>query len=216
MDARTNSVPPADEHVLHNLGGIAGRERAARGQGGLSSYRGRGLHRRLGYDGQPGPGLGGRMSTFPITWVGLLAGSLLLAAIVGCRPAAEGVCVEGSDTMVNLAQGWAENYHKTHPEAMIQISGGGTGVGIASLIDGNCEIASASRKMKDKEIERVRAKTPPGTQRIHRRLRRPGRLRPQGQPPGLDLHRRTGRDLRRRGKDHPLVAIGRRSQAVGQ
>ena len=78
--------------------------------------------------------------------------------VVGCRPGAEGVCVEGSDTMVNLAQGWAENYHATYPEAMIQISGGGSGVGIASLIDGNCEIASASRKMKDKEIEQVREK----------------------------------------------------------
>ena len=90
--------------------------------------------------------------------MGLLAGSLLLGALAGCRPAAEGVCIEGSDTMVNLAQGWAENYHATYPEAMIQISGGGSGVGIASLIDGNCEIASASRKMKDKEIERVKRK----------------------------------------------------------
>ncbi len=94
----------------------------------------------------------------PLNWVRLLAGSLLLGAIVGCRPAAEGVCVEGSDTMVNLAQGWAENYHATYPEATIQISGGGSGVGIASLIDGNCEIASASRKMKESEIERVRSK----------------------------------------------------------
>ena len=90
--------------------------------------------------------------------MGWSAGSLLLCVMVGCSPAAEGVCVEGSDTMVNLAQGWAENYHATHPEAIVQISGGGTGVGIASLIDGNCEIASASRKMKDKEVERVRTK----------------------------------------------------------
>jgi phosphate transport system substrate-binding protein len=60
--------------------------------------------------------------------------------------------------MVNLVQGWAENYHATHPEAMIQVSGGGSGVGIASLIDGNCDIASASRKMKDSEIARVRAR----------------------------------------------------------
>jgi phosphate transport system substrate-binding protein len=96
------------------------------------------------------------MNTFSTTWVVLLAGSVLLGVKGGCRPTAEGVCIEGSDTMVNLAQGWAEDYHKTHPEAMIQVSGGGTGVGIASLIDGNCEIASASRKMKDKEIERVR------------------------------------------------------------
>jgi phosphate transport system substrate-binding protein len=60
--------------------------------------------------------------------------------------------------MVNLAQGWAEHYHATYPEAMVQVSGGGSGVGIASLIDGNCEIASASRKMKPPEIEGVRAK----------------------------------------------------------
>ncbi|MEI8373260.1 MAG: phosphate ABC transporter substrate-binding protein [Planctomycetota bacterium] len=98
------------------------------------------------------------MNMLPRNWFGWLAGSLLLGAMVGCRPAAEGVCVEGSDTMVNLAQGWAENYHATHPEAMIQVSGGGTGVGIASLVDGNCEIASASRKMKEKENERVREK----------------------------------------------------------
>jgi phosphate transport system substrate-binding protein len=98
------------------------------------------------------------MSMSPKFWVGWLAGSLLLGVSSGCNPTGEGVCIEGSDTMVNLAQGWAENYHATHPEAMIQISGGGSGVGIASLIDGNCEIASASRKMKDKEIERVREK----------------------------------------------------------
>jgi len=98
------------------------------------------------------------MKMRPRSWVALLAGGLLLGTCVGCRPAAEGVCIEGSDTMVNLAQGWAENYHATYPEAMIQISGGGSGVGIASLIDGNCEIASASRKMKDKEKERVREK----------------------------------------------------------
>lgn len=102
------------------------------------------------------------MNVLPRYWVGLLAGSLLLAAVGGCRPGAmyswlaEGVCVEGSDTMLNLSQAWAENYHATYPEAMIQISGGGSGVGIASLIDGNCEIASASRKIKEKEIERVR------------------------------------------------------------
>ncbi len=95
-------------------------------------------------------------SAIPTTWVVLLAATLLAATTAGCRPAAKGVCVEGSDTMLNLAQAWAENYHATYPEAMIQISGGGSGVGIASLIDGNCEIASASRKMKDTEIERVR------------------------------------------------------------
>jgi phosphate transport system substrate-binding protein len=97
-------------------------------------------------------------------WAGVLLGALLSATLVGCRPAADGVCIEGSDTMVNLAQGWAENYHAEFPAAMIQVSGGGSGVGIASLIDGNCEIASASREMKDKERERVLAKR--GRERI--------------------------------------------------
>ena len=149
------------------------------------------------------------MRVLPTTWVLMLAGSLLLGALAGCRPAAKGVCVEGSDTMLNLAQAWAENYHATDPEAMIQISGGGSGVGIASLIDGNCEIASASRKMKDTEIERVREATPPEAKRVRRRLRCPGDLRPQGQPAGLDFYRGIGRDLRRRGQDHPLVTVGR-------
>ena len=58
--------------------------------------------------------------------------------------------------MVNLAEGWAEKYHATYPESVIQVSGGGSGVGIASLIDGNCDIASASRTMKDTEVQRVR------------------------------------------------------------
>ena len=63
---------------------------------------------------------------------------------------------------------------------MIQVSGGGSGVGIASLIDGNCDMASASRKMKDSEIARVQAQRGMSREEIHRRLRRLGRLRPQG------------------------------------
>jgi phosphate transport system substrate-binding protein len=98
------------------------------------------------------------MSPLRNTRCGWLVGSLFLAALAGCHPSSEGVCIEGSDTMVNLAQGWAENYHATHPDAMIQVSGGGSGVGIASLIDGNCEIASASRKMTNSELARVRAR----------------------------------------------------------
>ena len=61
--------------------------------------------------------------------------------------------VEGSDTMVNLAQAWAETYHGKRPDVSIQVLGGGSGVGIASLINGTCDMADASRKMKDKEIQ---------------------------------------------------------------
>jgi phosphate transport system substrate-binding protein len=63
--------------------------------------------------------------------------------------------VEGSDTMVNVAQAWAENYNKSHPSVSVQVIGGGSGVGIASLISGNCDMANSSRKMKDDEIARA-------------------------------------------------------------
>lgn len=66
--------------------------------------------------------------------------------------------VEGSDTMVNLAQAWAEEYRKKHTDVNVQVLGGGSGVGIASLIDGNCDLANASREIESKEISRVKAK----------------------------------------------------------
>jgi phosphate transport system substrate-binding protein len=64
----------------------------------------------------------------------------------------------GSDTMVNVAQAWAEKYNAQHPEATVQVTGGGSGVGITRLIDGTCDLANASREMDQKEIERVQAK----------------------------------------------------------
>ncbi len=64
--------------------------------------------------------------------------------------------VEGSDTMVNIAQAWAEQYHKRHHDTSVQVLGGGSGVGIASLIEGNCDMANTSRKMKAKEIDKAR------------------------------------------------------------
>lgn len=61
--------------------------------------------------------------------------------------------VEGSDTMVNIAQAWAEQYKKKHPDVSVQVLGGGSGVGIASLINGTCDLANTSRKMKKPEID---------------------------------------------------------------
>jgi phosphate transport system substrate-binding protein len=66
--------------------------------------------------------------------------------------------VEGSDTMVNIAQAWAETYHQKHPEVTVQVLGGGSGVGIASLIDGNCDLANSSRKTKPDEVKKLEAK----------------------------------------------------------
>ncbi len=60
--------------------------------------------------------------------------------------------------MVNVAQAWAEKYHELHPAISVQVLGGGSGVGIASLIDGNCDLANTSRKMKEDEITRAEEK----------------------------------------------------------
>jgi phosphate transport system substrate-binding protein len=59
----------------------------------------------------------------------------------------------GSDTIVNLALAWAEAYQKVNSDVRISVSGGGSGTGIAALINGTTDIANASRKIKDEERE---------------------------------------------------------------
>jgi phosphate transport system substrate-binding protein len=96
-----------------------------------------------------------------------VAGALLIAA--GCRgddtatgsatsPASTTVIrITGSDTMVNLIQAWAENYRKVKPEVSVQVAGGGSGVGIAGLINGILDIAASSRHIEPDEVTRVTA-----------------------------------------------------------
>lgn len=59
----------------------------------------------------------------------------------------------GSDTMVNLALAWAERYHLDVPEINLAVTGGGSGTGIASLINKTTDIANASRRIKAEEID---------------------------------------------------------------
>jgi len=61
--------------------------------------------------------------------------------------------------MVNLCQAWAEEYKKVAPEVDVEVSGGGSGVGIAALIKGTIDIASASRNMKPEEIQQAKKNT---------------------------------------------------------
>ena len=58
---------------------------------------------------------------------------------------------KGSDTIVNLALAWAEEYQIINPTVQLSVTGGGSGTGIAALINGTVDIANASRKMKDEE-----------------------------------------------------------------
>jgi phosphate transport system substrate-binding protein len=75
---------------------------------------------------------------------------LLLA---GCSRSHKAIQIKGSDTMVNLAQAWVEEYMGEKPELAIAVTGGGSGTGIAAIISGTTDIALASREMKKKEIK---------------------------------------------------------------
>ncbi len=65
---------------------------------------------------------------------------------------------KGSDTLVNVAQAWAEAYRDVDPNVAIAVSGGGSGTGIAAMINGTVDIANASREMKDSEIANAKKK----------------------------------------------------------
>ena len=58
---------------------------------------------------------------------------------------------QGSDTMVNLAQAWAEAYAEVDPAVSVEVSGGGSGTGVAALINGTVDIANSSRKLEESE-----------------------------------------------------------------
>lgn len=65
---------------------------------------------------------------------------------------------KGSDTIVNLALAWAERYQSEHADVRISVTGGGSGTGITSLIDGTVDIANASRAIKAEEVKQAKAK----------------------------------------------------------
>jgi phosphate transport system substrate-binding protein len=97
-----------------------------------------------------------------------IIGFFVIAAVVvvlfSCRPGRPGgepetgglageIQVKGSDTLLLLAQRWAEEFMAKNPEAVVQVTGGGSGVGIAALIDGTTDVANSSREIKDEEVE---------------------------------------------------------------
>lgn len=64
---------------------------------------------------------------------------------------------KGSDTIVNLALAWAEAYQTVKPNVRISVTGGGSGTGLTALISGTVDIANASRKIKEEEIQAAEA-----------------------------------------------------------
>ena len=101
-------------------------------------------------------------------WIVLAMAAILAFALIGCgaqdaadepSTGSEGetlsgsLTIEGSDTIVNLSQALAEDYMAANPEVMITVKGGGSGAGIAALLNGTVDFANASRNVKDEEKE---------------------------------------------------------------
>jgi len=86
--------------------------------------------------------------------------AIMLIALAGMAflPAPKKITIKGSDTMVILAQKWAEVYMKSHPEVMIQVTGGGSGTGISALINGATDICNSSRPLKISEMEKLKVR----------------------------------------------------------
>ncbi len=80
------------------------------------------------------------------------------AAFIGMIFQSGNITVKGSDTMVILGQRWAEVYMSKHPGITIQVTGGGSGTGIAALINGTTDIANSSRPMKKSEVDKLKAR----------------------------------------------------------
>jgi phosphate transport system substrate-binding protein len=85
----------------------------------------------------------------------VLLSAALVATLIACGGGEQRTLIQnkGSDTLVNVAQAWAEAYQTVNPNVVVAVSGGGSGTGIAALINGTVDIANASRAIKDKEAD---------------------------------------------------------------
>lgn len=82
--------------------------------------------------------------------------TLLMIGVIAF--AGSNITIKGSDTLVRLGQRWAEEYMKHNKDVVIQVSGGGSGTGIAALLNGATDICEASRDMKEKEYKMAKEK----------------------------------------------------------
>jgi len=102
------------------------------------------------------------LTAFAVVGLGLTGCAAPEQEGTGGTPAEQGsdlsgtINIQGSDTMVNMAQALAEEFMGVNPDVVLSIKGGGSGTGIAAMINGEIDIATASRGMKDEEIAQAR------------------------------------------------------------
>ena len=89
--------------------------------------------------------------------LGILFAAVIMAGCTG-QQSGESLEIKGSDTLVQLVADMAESYNEAHPDADVVVTGGGSGTGIAALINGEVNIADASRSIKAEEIDQAKAK----------------------------------------------------------
>ena len=85
----------------------------------------------------------------------VIISSILIAVIAMAFTAKVTIRIKGSDTILPVSQKVAETYMKTNKDATITVTGGGSGVGLAALLEGTTDIAMASRKMKVEEKQKL-------------------------------------------------------------
>jgi phosphate transport system substrate-binding protein len=91
----------------------------------------------------------------PVYVIGLIAALILFVTPVGAEVI---ITIRGSDTMILLAQRWAERYMRLCPEVTIQVTGGGSGAGFSALLAGAADISFASRPLQTRERELLEQK----------------------------------------------------------
>ncbi|MBI3123168.1 MAG: phosphate ABC transporter substrate-binding protein [Ignavibacteriales bacterium] len=88
----------------------------------------------------------------------IILAAIAFVTLFGFSLPEETITVKGSDTLVILSQRWAEVFMKSNPGIAVQVTGGGSGIGIAALLNGSTDICNASRPMKQSEIEKLKDK----------------------------------------------------------
>jgi phosphate transport system substrate-binding protein len=201
----------------------------------LGTHATRGRPNRVGPIGITGPGSQLHPTSLPPWFLRYLTGGMLLLIaahlLLGCAPrqvsagldqsgSTQAIENKGSDTLVNLALAWAETYMGLHPEVRISVTGGGSGTGIAAMINGTVNVANASRAMKPEEIDAAKANGITPVQLVVARDAIAVVVHPSNPVDSLSLQQISGIYTRQLtnwtqvgGEDRPIVLLSRESNS---